>query len=80
MMRQTESFKYSEHDDCQVLGMHYKEYELAMYVILPKKRDGLAELENSLTGARMLQLIDCEHSTKVEVSYLFSSAKLANFV
>jgi serine protease inhibitor len=72
MMHQTDSFKYSEHDDCQVLGMYYKQYELAMYVFLPKKRDGLAELEKSLTGTRMLQMIGCENSHPVEVGSLVS--------
>uniref|UniRef100_A0A914XKF0 Serpin domain-containing protein n=1 Tax=Plectus sambesii TaxID=2011161 RepID=A0A914XKF0_9BILA len=67
MMHLTKSFKYSDQADCQVLGMYYKGYELAMYVFLPKKRDGLAKLENSLTGKRMLQLIEGGKRTDVEV-------------
>uniref|UniRef100_A0A914WK99 Serpin domain-containing protein n=1 Tax=Plectus sambesii TaxID=2011161 RepID=A0A914WK99_9BILA len=67
MMHMTERFKYSDQPDCQVLGMHYKGYELAMYVFLPKKRDGLAEVESSLTGERMLQLIEGDRRIEVEV-------------
>uniref|UniRef100_A0A914WHB6 Serpin domain-containing protein n=1 Tax=Plectus sambesii TaxID=2011161 RepID=A0A914WHB6_9BILA len=67
MMHLTKSFKYSDQPDCQVLGMYYKGYKLAMYVFLPKKRDGLAELESSLTGERMLQLIEGDRRTEVEV-------------
>uniref|UniRef100_A0A914WFU5 Serpin domain-containing protein n=1 Tax=Plectus sambesii TaxID=2011161 RepID=A0A914WFU5_9BILA len=66
-MHMTKKFKYSDHPDCQVLGMNYKGYELAMYVILPKTRDGLAELESNLTGERMLQLIGPGQHTEVEV-------------
>uniref|UniRef100_A0A914XFR4 Serpin domain-containing protein n=1 Tax=Plectus sambesii TaxID=2011161 RepID=A0A914XFR4_9BILA len=67
MMHLTKSFKYSDQPDCQVLGMYYKGYELAMYVFLPKKRDGLVELESNLTGERMLQLIGGDNRTEVEV-------------
>uniref|UniRef100_A0A914VJC2 Serpin domain-containing protein n=2 Tax=Plectus sambesii TaxID=2011161 RepID=A0A914VJC2_9BILA len=67
MMHMTERFKYSDQPDCQVLGMQYKGYELAMYVFLPKKRDGLAEVESSLTGERMLQLIEGDRRIEVEV-------------
>ncbi len=78
MMHQkaTFNYNYSKHHDCQVLGMFYKQYEVAMYVFLPKKRDGLARLENSLTGAQILQLIDCDFSAEVEVGYLVSSTEV----
>uniref|UniRef100_A0A914X7T4 Serpin domain-containing protein n=1 Tax=Plectus sambesii TaxID=2011161 RepID=A0A914X7T4_9BILA len=67
MMYLRKYFKYSDHPDCEVLGMYYKGSDLAMYVFLPKKRDGLAELENNLTGARMLRLIKGGQFTEVEV-------------
>uniref|UniRef100_A0A914XD56 Serpin domain-containing protein n=1 Tax=Plectus sambesii TaxID=2011161 RepID=A0A914XD56_9BILA len=67
MMYRKEIYKYSDQVDCQVLGMYYRDDELAMYVFLPKKRDGLAKLQSSLTGERMLQLIDDDERTEVEV-------------
>ncbi len=50
-------FPYYEEDDVQVLAMKYAGEELAMFVFLPRDKDGLREFEKELTGERLLQLI-----------------------
>lgn len=51
-MEQQEGFPYTEDADAQVLSMPYRGHELSMVVVLPKKIDGLAELEGKLTNER----------------------------
>jgi len=53
MMRLTKRFAYAETDDLQVLGMPYTMNCLSMFVLLPKKADGLAGLEKSLTAENL---------------------------
>ena len=51
MMTQTARFRYSLNRrlNCQILELPYKGNRLAMYILLPKKVDGLASLERKLT-------------------------------
>jgi len=49
MMHQGERFGYRAFDDLQVLEMPYAKGELSMIVLLPKKIDGLSQLEQKLT-------------------------------
>ncbi len=49
MMHHKAHFGYAETDKLQVLEMTYKGNDLSMVVLLPKKVDGLADLEKSLT-------------------------------
>ena len=51
-MEQREDFPYTEDADAQVLSMPYRGHELSMVVMLPKKIDGLTELEGKLTNDR----------------------------
>ncbi|MCK4307062.1 serpin family protein [candidate division WOR-3 bacterium] len=48
MMYQKEKFKYMETDGFQAIELPYVDNELSMVILLPKKREGLVELENSL--------------------------------
>jgi serpin B len=49
MMRQSGSFAYAESGNVQMLELPYRGGELAFVILLPKERDGLAELERVLT-------------------------------
>lgn len=48
-MTQKEKFGYAEYDNLQILELPYVGNELSMIVLLPKKTDGLAELQKNLT-------------------------------
>jgi serpin B len=50
MMNQKQKFGYAEHENLQILELPYVGEELSMLVLLPKKVDGLTELENKLTA------------------------------
>ena len=49
MMIQKQKFRYGERDDLQILELPYTGNDLSMVVLLPRKVDGLAELEKTLT-------------------------------
>ena len=50
---QSRVFGYSENDDRQVLELPYADYDLSMIVLLPRKTDGLANLEATLTAQNL---------------------------
>jgi len=50
LMTQTGRFRYGESDGVQALEMTYRGNEISMVVLLPKTRDGFAELEGKLTA------------------------------
>ncbi|MBN1135598.1 MAG: SRPBCC domain-containing protein [Anaerolineae bacterium] len=49
MMTQEHTFRYGESSDVQVLELPYVGGDLAMIILLPRKVDGLVELETALT-------------------------------
>jgi serpin B len=53
LMRQQFEFKYLDGGTFQALEMPYRGRELSMVVLLPKRVDGLAALEQSLTAANL---------------------------
>jgi len=53
LMRQKEKFLYGETEAAQILELPYAGKELSMVIVLPKKKDGLGELEKTLTGNRV---------------------------
>jgi serpin B len=67
-MSQTQRFGYAEDDRVQILEMPYVGKELSMVVLLPKKADGLADLEKALTIDRLNKWLDGLHETKVETT------------
>lgn len=50
MMQQKSNFGYKENENLQVLEMRYKKKALSMYVFLPRKINGLSELEAQLSS------------------------------
>jgi serpin B len=69
LMNQTGNFPYAEGDEVQVLEMPYKGKDLSMVVLLPKKADGLADLEKTLTTDRLAVWLGRLHAYKVIVGF-----------
>ena len=68
MMHQTAEFKYLDTDEVQVLEMPYAGKELSMVVLLPRKVNGLADLEKSLTAEKLAGWLGKARSEEVVVS------------
>jgi serpin B len=67
-MHLTANFRLAESDDVQVLDLPYSSNRLSMLLILPRKSDGLGELEKVLTPARITKLQQTGRSQKVSIS------------
>jgi serpin B len=67
MMYQKEPFKFMETDKLQALELPYKGDELSMVILLPKKQDGLAELESSLCADSLSNWLKGLGNQKVKV-------------
>jgi serpin B len=68
MMRQTENLKYFEDNKVQVLNLPYQNYDLSMTIILPRKIDGLGDVEKIfISGTLDKWEEDLKHQT-VDVS------------
>ena len=68
MMRQTERFRYAAVSGVKLLEMPYVGDELAMTVILPDARAGLAELESRLSVAEIERWLGALADTRVAVT------------
>src|SRR5262245_1378937 len=53
MMRHSQRTRFMETDDFSALELPYEQHELSMIVLLPKKSDGLAALEKTLTDEQL---------------------------
>src|SRR5262249_26696863 len=53
MMRHSQRTRFMETDDFSALELPYEQRELSMIVLLPKKADGLAALEKTLTDDQL---------------------------
>ena len=70
MMRKSDhELGYMENRDIQCLEMPYAGNDLSMFVILPKKRNGLNELEKIFTEANLAAWSKCIHKEKVVVFF-----------
>lgn len=78
MMNQCGIFPYLETDDVKVLGMPFigDDYELSMFIFLPRHRRGLADFEANFTGIRLLSLICTTEELAVDVSCVHFKRKL----
>nr|XP_027226657.1 leukocyte elastase inhibitor A-like [Penaeus vannamei] len=70
MMHIKKKFRYFNHRDLDstILAMDYKGSRLSMVIVLPNKRDGLAEVEAKLAKADLYEIDRGLHSVEVEVS------------
>jgi serine protease inhibitor len=55
LMHQNEDYAYYEDDALQMVTLPYEGGELSMVVLLPKKVDGLPDLEKSLSAAKLAE-------------------------
>ncbi len=68
MMRQTGSFKYGESGNASLLELPYEGGEMSMLFALPRERDGLADLEQSLSAATVAAWAAAMSPTHVNVT------------
>lgn len=68
MMNQTEEFGYIEDGNAKALELPYKGDRLSMVVLLPKKVNGLAGLEESLTAKKLSKWLSAVRKQEVVVS------------
>jgi serpin B len=68
LMKQTETFGYFENEELQVLQMPYQGKKLALVVLLPRKRDGLPDLEKTLTAEGLTAWLGGLREQKVDVA------------
>ncbi len=67
MMFQEGQFPYFENGNLQVLELLYAGDELSMIILLPAKKDGLAELEQHLTEKTLSQWLVHLHKREIKV-------------
>src|SRR5262249_34835748 len=69
LMHQTGTFNYAETPTVQALELPYVGRNLAMIVLLPKKADGITDMEKELTADKVNAILARLHGTKdVEVT------------
>jgi len=68
MMNQREFFRYAESENSKILELPYIGYNLSMLVLLPKKVDGIADLEKSLTAENLERWWSLLRNKEVDVS------------
>ncbi len=68
-MMQTGDFPYARLDGVQLLELPYVGAELSMVLLLPNEREGLADLEKTLTAERLAEWLEAldEHLVRVQV-------------
>jgi len=66
-MRQTTSLRHSSTNELDALELPYQHQDLALYVVLPKARDGLRDLEKRLTGTQLRDIISRLSQKRVNV-------------
>jgi serpin B len=67
LIHQTNTFGYFENDQLQGLQMPYEGNDLALIVFLPRKLDGLADLERTLSAEKLAGWLDQLAERKVDV-------------
>lgn len=68
MMNQKKELDYAENDVLQIIEIPYVGYKLSMIILLPKKIDGLKEMESLLTQENISKWLSKLHNEGVIVS------------
>jgi serpin B len=68
LMHQQQDFPYAEDRNAQVLSLPYKGNALDMVIVLPRRVDGLAEVEKGLTTAQLSTWLKALRRRPVEVT------------
>jgi len=66
-MERVGSFGYAEHDGLQILELPYAGKQVAMLILLPRSKTGLAHLERTLTAERLEAWCRSLAETRVDV-------------
>jgi len=66
MMRGTNIYRYADAGDVELLDLKYADGRTSFIIVLPKKIDGLAEVERGLTPARLEGLLKKMKPRRVE--------------
>ncbi len=69
MMYRSGQMTYVENDDLQVVELPYEGGRLSMIVVLPKKKDGLGDVEATLTSEKLNSWITTMKAVKVNLTY-----------
>jgi serpin B len=69
MMNQKERFGYSETEQLQILELPYVNDDLSMVVLLPRKTDGVKDLEKQLNSDTLKNWITGLHKREVQVFF-----------
>jgi serpin B len=68
MMHQSGRFRYAEDGTAQTLELPYQGGNLAMVIVLPRSKDGLSQLEASLSLAKLEGSLKALAPRRVEIS------------
>jgi len=68
MMAQRNSFRYAKRDNLQVLELPYTGSGVSMLILLPGEKEGLPELEESITRENLADWMAALEETEVELS------------
>lgn len=68
-MKETAQFNYYENDTLQILEMPYKQCPFSMFVLLPRKQDGLEMVENHINIHKNFEYFSLLNIQNVEVHF-----------
>ncbi|HXK48858.1 MAG TPA: serpin family protein [Clostridiales bacterium] len=69
LMNIKKRFSYMENDELQFLEMPYKGNDASMYILLPRKKDGLKDIEKKLTWEDIEKYTNSMYSKEVDVHF-----------
>ncbi|MBU4486972.1 MAG: serpin family protein [Candidatus Delongbacteria bacterium] len=69
LMNLKHNFNYMENMELQFIEMPYKGNEASMYILLPKERDGLRDIEKKITYQDIIKYTESLQTKKVDVFF-----------